>query len=84
MADSGNGAHLLYPIDLPNDDATRSLLKKTLEALGQKWNVSTVTVDPTTYNAARIWRLYGTWACKGENLPERPHRIARILEAPSL
>lgn len=34
------------------------------------------------YNAARIWKLYGTLACKGDNIPARPHRIAEILETP--
>ncbi|HPW10530.1 MAG TPA: hypothetical protein PK154_05390, partial [Methanoregulaceae archaeon] len=30
MADSGNGAHLLYPIDLPNDDESTDLVKGCL------------------------------------------------------
>jgi hypothetical protein len=33
VGDSGNGHHLLYPLDLPNDDASRALVKDTLEAL---------------------------------------------------
>jgi hypothetical protein len=32
-ADSGNGAHLLFRIDLPNDEASRTLVKRCLEAV---------------------------------------------------
>lgn len=38
-----------------------------------------VEVDKTTYNPSRICRLYGTIACKGDNIPTRPHRQARII-----
>lgn len=38
-----------------------------------------VEVDKTTYNPSRICRLYGTIACKGDNIPTRPYRQARII-----
>ena len=38
-----------------------------------------VEVDKTTYNPSRICILYGTIACKGDNIPTRPHRQARII-----
>ena len=38
-----------------------------------------VEVDKTTYNPSRICRLYGTIACKGDNIPTRPHRQAIII-----
>ena len=38
-----------------------------------------VEVDKTTYNPSRICRLYGTIACKGDNVPTRPNRQARII-----
>ena len=83
-ADSGNGAHLLYRIDLPNDDASRQLIERTLQALDIKFSDEKVTVDTGVYNAARIWKLYGTIACKGDNTQERPHRLAQIIEVPRL
>src|SRR5262249_12273358 len=43
-----------------------------------------VCVDLSIYNAARIWKLYGTWACKGDSTPERPHRVAQLLQVPEL
>jgi AAA domain len=84
FADSGNGAHLLYPIDLPNDDASRELLHRVLESLDSLLSDEMVAVDKTTFNAARIWKLYGTVARKGDSMPDRPHRLARILDAPEV
>ena len=33
-----------------------------------------VSVDNTVFNMSRIWKLYGTLACKGETTPHRQHR----------
>jgi hypothetical protein len=63
-ADSGNGGHLLYAVDLPNDRASRDLLKCCLEAVALYHSDDVVRVDLTTFNAARIWKVYGTLACK--------------------
>ncbi len=82
LADSGNGAHLLYQIDLPNDSESTELIKKCLEALAFKFSDEKVEVDLTTYNPARIWKLYGTMACKGDSTEGRPHRLAQVLEVP--
>ena len=81
-ADSGNGGHLLYRIDLPNDDASRDLVKAVLEVLALKFNDSVVTVDTGVYNAARITKLYGTMVCKGDSTEDRPHRRSQILSVP--
>ncbi|MFT8391466.1 MAG: hypothetical protein ABF586_10360 [Sporolactobacillus sp.] len=82
LADSGNGAHLLYSIQLPNDEASRQLVQKVLETVAAQFSTDTVQIDKTVYNAARIWKLYGTFARKGDHTEERPHRPARILEVP--
>ena len=37
-----------------------------------------VSVDNTVYNMSRIWKLYGTLACKGDNTPGRPHRRSHL------
>ena len=41
-----------------------------------------MNVDTANFNAARIWKLYGTVSRKGDNTPERPYRRSRILSAP--
>lgn len=81
-ADSGNGAHLLYRIDLPNDEAATALVKSCLATLDTLFSDERVTVDTANFNAARIWKLYGTVSRKGDNTPERPHRRSRMLSAP--
>lgn len=83
FADSGNGAHLLYRIDLPNDTEREVVVKRILESLASKFTDSTVDLDRSVYNAARIWKLYGTLSAKGDHTADRPHRIARILEVPN-
>ncbi len=83
IADSGNGAHLLYRIDLPNDDASRILIKSVLETLDRRFTDSRCKVDTVNSNAARIWKVYGTVSRKGDNLPDRPHRRSRILSIPT-
>ncbi|MGO0063496.1 hypothetical protein ACTID9_26430 [Brevibacillus fluminis] len=82
LADSGNGAHLLYYIDLPNTHESTELVKKVLQALDLQFSTDQVQIDTTTYNAARICKLYGTIACKGDNTQDRPHRLSLILNCP--
>ncbi|RPF41988.1 hypothetical protein EDD75_2209 [Thermodesulfitimonas autotrophica] len=82
LADSGNGAHLLYRVDLPNTAEATELVRRTVDAVAAFHSGAGVEVDRKVYNAARIWKLYGTLAAKGDNLPDRPHRMARLIEVP--
>lgn len=82
VADSGNGFHLLYHIDLPNNKESGELVKGVLEGLTFKFDDEKVKVDKSVHNAARIVRLYGTVCRKGDDFPERPHRRSRILTIP--
>lgn len=80
--DSGNGAHLLYRIDLPNDEPSKNLIQQCLVTLDVLFSDPLVSVDAANYNAGRIWKLYGTMARKGDHTAERPHRRSRILSLP--
>ncbi len=80
LADSGNGGHLLYRINLPNDHASTQLVKRCLEALAFRFDDEHVTIDQKVFNASRIWKVYGTMARKGHDTPDRPHRLSRVLE----
>jgi hypothetical protein len=82
IADSGNGAHLLYRIDLANDRDALGFVTGALNDLDRRYSDDVVKVDVTCANAARIWKAYGTVARKGDSIPGRPHRISRILEVP--
>lgn len=86
IADSGNGAHLLYALDLPNTDEIANkdtgLIARVLAALAQRFDTETIKVDTSVFNPARIWKLYGSRACKGSDTRERPHRMATLLAVP--
>ena len=82
LADSGNGWHLIYAIDLPNEAVCRDLVKLMLESLAARFNSPEVEVDTSVFNASRVVKLYGTAACKGDATAERPHRISRVVEIP--
>jgi hypothetical protein len=78
-ADSGNGAHVLVPIDEPNDAATTDMVKGCLRGLAFQFNDERIAVDVSVFNASRITKMYGTIVVKGDNTPERPHRVSRLL-----
>jgi hypothetical protein len=82
LADSGNGAYVLVRVDLPNDEGSRELLHRCLEALAFRFDDQAVHVDGTMFNAARIIRVPGTRNAKGDSTPTRPHRTARLLDVP--
>ena len=73
---------MLYRIELPNDPQSLELVKGILEALAFKFSDKAVEVDVTTCNAARIWKLYGTTARKGDDAGDRPHRRSGLLKVP--
>src|SRR5258708_9275364 len=92
-ADSGNGAHLLYPIDLPAVEGTKEtgLVHRVLKGLAERFDLHEepeggesfrLLVDQSVFNPSRIWKLYGTLACKGDHTSDRPHRMARLLTVP--
>ncbi|RQW83467.1 MAG: AAA family ATPase [Methylococcus sp.] len=77
--ESGNGIHLLYPVDLPNDDASRDLLKAALNALADRFDTAAVALDRTVFNAGRVVKLYGTVANKGDDTAIAPWRLSKLL-----
>lgn len=81
FADSGNGAHLLYRIDMLNNGEVTTLLQRCLQAIADQFDDQLVKVDVGNYNAARIWKLYYTMTAKGDSIQERPHRWSQIISA---
>src|SRR5262249_41928599 len=78
-ADSGNGYHLLVPT-VPYPDLARASADALalLQLLDKQFTTDKASVDTTIYNPGRILKLYGTLAVKGSNMPDRPHRFARV------
>ncbi len=83
IAFSGNGYHLIYRIDLPNDDHSTRLVKGVLQAVADHHGECLAAVDTINSNAARLCRLYGCYNKKGEATPDRPYRVARMLSVPA-
>jgi hypothetical protein len=84
LADSGNGYHLLIPVDLPNTPSTLALVGAFLRALDARFSNDAVHVDTGVQNAARIMKIYGTTARKGESVERigRVHRRSAVLDVP--
>ena len=76
---SGNGAHLLYPIQLIANDENKNLVERCLKALSMLFDTDEISVDTANFNPARICKLYGTLAQKGRSTKDRPHRMSRII-----
>jgi P4 family phage/plasmid primase-like protien len=84
FADSGNGYHLLIPVDLPNTPVTLALVDAFLKALDARFSNDEVHVDTGVQNAARIMKIYGTTARKGNSVERlgRVHRPSAVLDVP--
>ena len=94
IVDSGNGYHLKYRIDLPNDKENRAYIESIFDLLHKQFP----SIDQSIKNPSRILKLPGTMAMKGRNFTEsmaeewtakkgrlfeaRPYRPAYIIRDP--
>ena len=83
LADSGNGAHLLFKIDLENNDTSTTLVKQCLGALSMRFDDDSIKIDKGVFNAARICKVYGTVTRKGDSTADRPHRRSGLISVPA-
>lgn len=79
---SGNGFHLTFKVDLPNDEKTTKTIKQFYEYLASIFSDDKVDIDTKVFNLARLCKLYGTMAKKGANLEDRPWRMSEIIYVP--
>ena len=79
---SGNGYHLLYRIDIPNDEKGRALVGRCLKNLSSLFDNDEVKIDTTNSNPSRICKLHGTLAQKGTSTKKRPHRMSKLENVP--
>ena len=82
MATSGNGWHLLYKIALANTSENKELVGNVLKTLNAYFGNDKAKVDKANSNAARVFKLYGTAAQKGNSTEDRPHRMSQIQWTP--
>jgi len=62
VIDSGNGWHLLFPIDLPNDQAAHDQVKELLKGLAKRCGDARVTIDTAPVHANAMTKVPGTLA----------------------
>ena len=82
VCSSGNGWHLLLPCKIGISTETNDVVNKFLRVLSMLFSDESIDIDVKVGNPARICKLYGTTAKKGTNIPDRPHRMARIVKTP--
>lgn len=81
LASSGNGCHLLVPCNLPNDPASKELVRKVQRAVSEKFSTATVECECFP-DANRLVRAYGSTNKKGTPTEGMPHRLSGILRMP--
>jgi hypothetical protein len=74
---SGNGVQLVFRID---EAPESSLVADFLKHIDQKFSTDRVKIDATLADLPQLVRLPGTLNMKGDNIPERPQRMAYIME----
>lgn len=77
---SGNGGHILIrlPEDLPVNDESKKFIKSFINNLYEEFSTDDVAIDVTVFNPARIWKLYGTKAMKGDEVPGNEYRDSLV------
>ncbi|MCX5643213.1 MAG: YfjI family protein [Phycisphaerae bacterium] len=81
LADSGNGYHLLIPTTPYTGEGVAEASRKArvlLKVLDSKFSTDHAKIDTDVFNPARIFKLYGSLAMKGDPIEDRPHRWASI------
>ena len=78
LADSGNGAHLLYRVQLPNDSNASGLLMNCLNALSFRFDCEAVKVDTGNFNAA-LKALLGTCESSRDFESRRDAALIRVF-----
>jgi hypothetical protein len=80
---SGNGIHLVYQTQpAPARSGIADPGATVFRLLDERFTCLGLKIDPNTYTPARMLKVPGTLARKGEPARARPHRAARILEVP--
>lgn len=82
IADSGNGWHVLVPVDLPATDE-KAFCKAILAGLSERCSDELARVDPGTYQLQQGAKIYGTTARRGAETEGRPWRLSWLHTAPA-
>lgn len=75
---SGNGYHLIYRVE----GAYPEIIRAFLNGLSARFSTPAISIDTTVFNPARLVKISGTTARKGDDIPTRPHRLSKVLSCP--
>ncbi len=81
LASSGNGAHLLVPCELPNDAASKELIRKVQRVISERFSNDQVEAECFP-DANRLVRAYGTQNKKGAETELLTYRESMLLAKP--
>lgn len=73
---TGNGGGLVYRVRGENTPEAAQLIGRVLNGIKSAFHGDGVKIDTTVHNAARIAKVAGTISAKGDDLPDRPWRVA--------
>lgn len=82
ITDSGNGFGMFYRCDLSNDKLVQATYRNVLADLAKRFSGPDGLIDKAIHNASRLAKLPGTWARKGVQSDDRPHRPCKLLFVP--
>jgi len=82
QVDSGNGYHLYYRIDLPNDAESKAIVREALHVLDNTFSDHRGDVGAECHDARRLARMPGTWSRRGKKSTTRPYRMAKFVDVP--
>jgi hypothetical protein len=78
LIDSGNGFYVLVPISLKPEESY--LCAALLACHAADFDLpGGAEIDESCSNPSRILRVPGTKNCKGKEMPDRPHRMCKVL-----
>lgn len=77
FGDSGNGYHLLYRVE----GVESGVIQDVLRVLSFLFDTDQAEIDQKVFNPARIFKIYGTIARKGEDSDLRPWRKTTLLKS---
>lgn len=82
FADSGNGGVLIYKTDIENSQESIQIIERGFEAACEAYSTDAVNVA-VRYAGSALVPLIGTCVRVGEDLPNRPHRMSKVISIPS-
>ena len=87
LALSGNGYHAYFLTDLDALESNREntfLRRVLLQALARKFDSAHSQIDRSVYNAARVTKIIGSLARKGQCSEGRPYRTVELISSPPI